>query len=354
MEPTPAEQEMIAKQAAAYRQYQADLTKNEVLRAKAIADDINTVAGFDSNYINDELSSFNPTSKTSDQDNSFSIGFKIGNFALGYSNGQLPQFGERVDYTAFLLQAGKILRTNRFMATLFFPWSNSKLTRSLSYACEEVQMNDQKIEAMPYRMNMEPGIMAPYHRDFGGTVTLTFRMFVDDLSEYNKSSGLTLFGVNLSAPKKDKAKPGTYPIEPRKSLLRWQNEIVNFDGKWTGVNYFDNYTKNTSIIISFLDTSSNVLKNIEFVQVYPLEIGGLNPSWEGQHMYVKQTVTFAFTRIIDSAYGNGFIPAEAIEEITMAKYNSMPDPNINKYMPKIDTGHLPSSMTPPGPNEFIF
>lgn len=305
------------------------IKRNDLLTDQLANKSINSAVGDQSKYIGG-LNAFNPTSKDPGQtQQGFGIGFKIGNFSLGYaSGGSLPQYGERVDYSAFLQQAGTILRNSRFMATIFFPNGNVSASRAGSYACEEVTINDQKIEATPYRMNMMPTIMAPYFRDFGGTVTLKFRMYISNTPEERRGFSLNIAGLNLGFPLNRNSGVQSYDIEPRKSLLRWQNEIVNFDGRFAGVNYFENYTSNSGIIVSSLDTGSNVLKNVEFTQVYPLEVGGINYSWQDQNTYMTQTVTFAFTRIIDSSYGNGFIPPEvkkaAFDNARQGVYSLLP------------------------------
>ena len=304
------------------------IKRNDLLVDQLANKSINNAVGDQGRYIG-SLNAFNPTSKDPGQtQQGFGVGFSIGNFSLGYaSGGSLPQYGERVDYNAFLQQAGTILRKSRFMATLFYPNSNVSASRAGSYSCEEVIINEQKIEAMPYRMNMMPTIMAPYFRDFGGTITLKFRMYIANTPEERRGF-FNIAGLNLGFPLNRNAGVQSYDIEPRKSLLRWQNQIVNFDGRYSGVNYFKNYTSNSGIIVTHLDTSSNVLKNVEFTQVYPLEIGGPTLSWEDQNTYMAQTVTFAFTRIIDSAYGNGFIPPEvkkaAFDNAQQGVYSLLP------------------------------
>ena len=258
---------------------------------------------------------FNPTSKEQqkpvDPKNPFSslgIGLKIGSFSFGLATSNDSQKGEKTDYAAFLQQAGTILKNSRFMCSVFFPSTLGlpQSYRHMTYACESVIIPPQTIETTEFRLNMLPPIMSPYFRNFGGTVTLGFRMYTTD-TKIQRDSGIAFgmstgnFSLGINASKS--SQPGLVKMEPRASMLRWQEEIVNFDGDNAGVGYLDDYSKNSSIIVTQLDSGSNVLHNMEFINAYPVNVDGLTYQWDTGGSYLQQNVTFAFSRIFDSYYG---------------------------------------------------
>ena len=262
---------------------------------------------------------FNPTSKKTqepvDPNNPFSslgIGLKIGSFNFGLATAQDNQKGEKIDYSAFLIQAGTLLRTNKFMCTVFLPSSLKRpnSSRAMTYACEAVTIPAQTIETMDYRMNMMPAIKAPFFRNLGGEVTLTFRMYGNNTNTAQKglSFGISSgdFGFGLSAGGGNQQ--GNHSMEPRASMLLWQENIVNFEN---GVSYLDDFSADSSIIVSQLDTASNVVHNMEFINAFPTVVGELSYAWEDPGQYLKQNITFAFSRIKDSYDVENINPAGA-------------------------------------------
>jgi len=224
---------------------------------------------------------FNPTSKIQNQSvpkRPFSLGIKIGSFSFGLSRGGgYNQSGEMVDYNAFLMQAGNLLKLNRFMCTVFFPTGlknfeqGSSGLKANTYACESVTVPTATIETTPYRLNMLPPILAPYMKNYGSVVELVFRARVPDSGR---------------------------GIEPRDKFINWQDNIISFEGKNAGANYMDSYSSDTMITVSNLDSGSNVIKNTTFMNVYPVEIGGPTLAWEDSGSYMRQGVTMAFSKIL--------------------------------------------------------
>ena len=256
---------------------------------------------------------FNPTSKIAqepvDPNNPFSslgIGLKIGSFNFGIATAQDTQKGEKIDYSAFLIQAGTLLRTNKFMCTVFLPSYLARPTsnRAMTYACEAVSIPPQTIETMDYRMNMMPSVKAPVMRNFGNEITLTFRMYGNNnnTSQKGLSFGISSgdFGLGISAGSQNQR--ANHSMEPRASMLKWQNSIVDFEGEFAGASYFDEFSADSTIIVSQLDTASNVVHNMEFINAYPTVVEGLSYAWEDPGQYLKQNITFAFSRVVDSYY----------------------------------------------------
>jgi len=179
--------------------------------------------------------------------------------------------------------------------------------RSASYACEHVSIPQQTIETTEYRMNMMPTIMAPHMRNYGGTVDLRFRMYTKDAGIAKSDSfsfGIKTGNFSFGLSSQSGGISGSLTnMEPRASLLRWQEQIVTFNSEFSGANYYEEYTKNSSIIVTSLDTSSRVLHNVEFLDAYPVVVGGIEYDWADNTTYMTQNVTFAFSKIIDSYYG---------------------------------------------------
>lgn len=177
------------------------------------------------------------------------------------------------DYAAFLIDSQSFYRTNRFFCIVFPPsnikplneyYKNDKF--GFRFTCEAVSLPTQTLETTDYRLNMLPTVKMPHMMNYGDSITLTFRMSKEFLE--------------------------------RKFFLTWQENVFSFDGVAPGVRYRDEYCYNSSIILSQIDTASNKIYNTEFTEVYPTSVSGIEYSWMPSDEYVRQTVSFAFTRML--------------------------------------------------------
>jgi hypothetical protein len=176
------------------------------------------------------------------------------------------------DYSAFLIDSQSFYKTNRFFCVVFPPSNIKPLTDyykqdkfGFRFTCEAVSLPTQTLETFDYRLNMLPNVKMPYMLNYGDNITLTFRMSKDFLE--------------------------------RKFFLTWQENVFTFDGDTPGVRYMEEYSFNSSIILSQIDTANNKIYNTEFTQIYPTSVSGIEYSWMPGDEYVKQTVSFAFTRM---------------------------------------------------------
>ena len=213
---------------------------------------------------NSGLNDLNDLKKTGDRLSSFNLSNKRAN--------ELTLDAATNDYSAFLIDSQSFYRTNRFFCVVFPPSNVKPLTDyykkdkfGFRFACEAVSLPTQTLETFDYRLNMLPNVKMPYMLNYGDTITLTFRMSKEFLE--------------------------------RKFFLTWQENVFTFDGNTPGVRYMEEYSFNSSIILSQIDTANNKIYNTEFTQVYPTSVSGIEYSWMPNDEYVRQTVSFAFTRM---------------------------------------------------------
>jgi hypothetical protein len=109
--------------------------------------------------------------------------------------------------------------------------------------------------------------------NYGETITLTFRMSKEFLE--------------------------------RKFFLTWQENIFTFGGGNPGARYQNEYSGNSSIVLSQIDTANNKIYNTEFTNAYPVEVSGIDYNWSPNDDYVRQNVTFAFTRMFSEGVKRG-------------------------------------------------
>jgi hypothetical protein len=182
------------------------------------------------------------------------------------------QLVERNDFASFLMDSSLFYKTNRFFCVVFPPSNIPEVTEyykktngGLRFVCESASIPTQTIETFDYRLNNLPAVRMPLSINYGGEVTLTFRMSKEFLE--------------------------------RKLFLTWQESVFTYDGKNPGSRYQNEYAFNSSIILSQIDTANNKVYNTEFSNVYPVSVSGIEYNWMPGDDYVRQSVTFAFTRM---------------------------------------------------------
>lgn len=191
------------------------------------------------------------------------------------------QRSERTEFANFLVESQYFYKTNRFFCVVFPPSNIPALTeyykkgdKGFRFSCESVALPPQTIETFDYRIdNNNPVIKMPYSLNYGGEITLTFRMSKKFLE--------------------------------RKFLLTWQENIFTYGGGKPGARYMNEYAFNSSIILSQIDTANNKIYNTEFTNAYPLVVSGIDYNWMPSDDYVKQSVTFAYTRMISEGVKRG-------------------------------------------------
>lgn len=215
----------------------------------------------------------------------------------GKSASDYSQITERNDFAAFLMDSSHFYKSNRFYCAVFPPTGlkhvmeyYNKDKSGFRFSIEAASLPEQNIETFDYKLgNNNPIIKMPYNKSYGdGTITLTFRMRGSD-------------------------KLSTAYLE-RKIFLTWQESIFSFSREGSGeggkggpgAEYYDKYCSNSAIILSQIDTASNRVYNTIFKNVYPVSVAGIEYSWNPSDDYVRQNVTFAFSKM----FSEGVKPEE--------------------------------------------
>jgi hypothetical protein len=81
----------------------------------------------------------------------------------------------------------------------------------------------------------------------------------------------------------------------RKFFLNWQEYIFDINN---GVEYYDNYTNSSLIVLTQIDTTNSKIYNTQFIGAYPTNVGSIDYSWEADGNYVKQQVSFSYYRML--------------------------------------------------------
>jgi len=197
--------------------------------------------------------------------------------SLNLSNKNPNDFSQRTErneFANFLIDSAVFYRTNRFLCTVFPPGGIPALSKyynsdkaGLKFSCEAVSLPTQTIETFDYKMgNNKPMVKMPYALNYGESVTLVFRMSENYLE--------------------------------RKLFLTWQEHVFTYSGNTPGARYMQEYASNSSIILSQIDVASNKIYNTQFTNVYPISVSGIEYNWMPGDEYVKQPVTFAFSKMI--------------------------------------------------------
>jgi len=175
----------------------------------------------------------------------------------------------QTEFANFLVDAGIYYRTNRFFVTLFPPFINNNTISSLNdrngfrFVCESAGLPNQSFFTSDFKLNNLPIVRLPYQLDYGNDLTLTFRM----------SQG----------------------FRERKFFLNWQEYIYDVNN---GFEYYDNYTRNSLIVLSQIDVSYQKIYNTQFLGAYPTNIASIDYSWSNDNDFVKQQITFSYYRML--------------------------------------------------------
>lgn len=197
----------------------------------------------------------------------------------------------------FLFTSGILYRTNRFFATVFPPLTANNTLSALSdrnglrFVCENASIPNQTLFTSDYKLNNLPVLRLPYTIDYGNELTLSFRM-TDNYKE-------------------------------RKFFLNWQEYI--FDTV-NGVEYYNNYTNTSLIVLTQLDTQNNKVYNTQFIGAYPTNIGSIEYSWEPDSNYVKQSVSFSYYRMVSEG---------VVYSKPTVRYDPDPPPLLNNTPPDV-------------------
>ena len=181
---------------------------------------------------------------------------------------------ERNEFASFLIDSANFYKTNRFLCTVFPPGNIPDLSTyykadkaGLKFSCEAASLPTQIIETFDYKLgNNKPMVKMPYALNYGESITLVFRMSKNYLE--------------------------------RKLFLTWQENVFTYGGNTPGARYMQEYASNSSIILSQIDVASNKIYNTQFTNVYPISVSGIEYNWMPGDEYVKQPVTFAFSKMI--------------------------------------------------------
>lgn len=220
------------------------------------------------------------------------------------------------EFANFLVNAGIYYRTNRFFVTVFPPLLANNILSSLSdrngfrFVCETATIPNQTLFTTDYKLNNLPVLRLPYTIDYGNELNLTFRM--------------------------------SESFKERKFFLNWQEYIFDVNN---GVEYYDNYTNTSMIVLSQIDTSNRKVYNTQFIGAYPVNVGSIDYSWEADGNYVKQNVSFAYYRMLSEG---------VVYQQPKNDYNPGPEPPtlLNREPPDVPY-YLERPVTAPPPNNFV-
>jgi hypothetical protein len=174
------------------------------------------------------------------------------------------------NFTSVIASKG-LASSNKFEVSIYFP--NGLSENSMNLMCESVSIEGKNINTTAdrqYGITREVAYAAPVYNP----ITLSFYC--------------------------------TEKLEEKKKLDAWQNICVKTNNDTTkevgtfDVGYYDDYTKNSKIIVTKLDTSGNSVFTFEYVEVFPKSItaielshgvssGPLKVSASFQYAYWKDT-----------------------------------------------------------------
>lgn len=218
------------------------------------------------------------------------------------------------EFANFLVDSGIYYRTNRFFVTVFPPLLPNNTLSELAdrsgfrFVCESANLPNQTLFTTDFKLNNLPTIRLPYTIDYGNELTLTFRM----------SQG----------------------FRERKFFLNWQEYIFDVNN---GVEYYDNYTNTSLIVLTQIDNTNSKIYNTQFIGAYPTNIGSIDYSWEADSNYVKQTVSFAYYRMLSEG---------VVYQQPKQKYDPDPPTLLNREPPEVPY-YLERPITAPPPSNFV-
>ena len=174
------------------------------------------------------------------------------------------------NFTSVIAKKG-LASSNKFEVAIHFPSGSSE--KDMNLMCESVSIEGKLINTTAdrqYGITREVAYAAPVYNP----ITLSFYC--------------------------------TEKLEEKKKLDAWQNICVKTNNDTTkevgtfDVGYYDDYTKNSKIIVTKLDTSGNSVFTFEYVEVFPKSItaielshgvssGPLKVSASFQYAYWKDT-----------------------------------------------------------------
>jgi len=152
------------------------------------------------------------------------------------------------NFTSVIASKG-LSSSNKFDVKIYFPSGSSE--KDMNLMCESVSIEGKSINTTAdrqYGITREVAYAAPVYNP----VTLSFYC--------------------------------TEKLEEKKLLDKWQNSIIKTNDPNTGelgtfdVGYYDDYAKNSKIVVTKLDTSGNIVFSIEYVEAYPKSITAIELS----------------------------------------------------------------------------
>ena len=152
------------------------------------------------------------------------------------------------NFTSVIAKKG-LASSNKFEVAIHFPSGTSE--KDMNLMCESVSIEGKSINTTAdrqYGITREVAYAAPVYNP----ITLSFYC--------------------------------TEKLEEKKKLDAWQNICVKTNNATTkevgtfDVGYYDDYTKNSKIIVTKLDTSGNSVFTFEYVEVYPKSITSIELS----------------------------------------------------------------------------
>ena len=152
------------------------------------------------------------------------------------------------NFTSVIASKG-LASSNKFEVAIHFP--SGLRNQDLDLMCESVSIEGKTIQSTAdrhYGVTREMAYAAPTYQP----ITLSFYC--------------------------------TEKLEEKKLLDKWQNSIIKTNDPNTGelgtfdVGYYDDYAKNSKIVVTKLDTSGNIVFSIEYVEAYPKSITAIELS----------------------------------------------------------------------------
>ena len=152
------------------------------------------------------------------------------------------------DFTGVIASKG-LASSNKFEVSIFFPAGRSE--KDMNLMCDTVSIEGKQINTIAdrqYGITREIAYASPVY----APITLSFYC--------------------------------TEKMEEKKRLDAWQNSIVKTNHPTTGelgsydVGYYDDYAKNSKIVVNKLDTSGKLVFSIEYVEAYPKSITSIELS----------------------------------------------------------------------------
>jgi hypothetical protein len=168
------------------------------------------------------------------------------------------------NFTSVIAKKG-LASSNKFEVAIHFPSGSSE--KDMNLMCESVSIEGKLINTTAdrhYGITREVAYAAPVYNP----ITLSFYC--------------------------------TEKLEEKKKLDDWQNLCVKTNNNFTkevgtfDVGYYDDYTKNSKIIVTKLDTSGNSVFTFEYVEVFPKSINAIELSHGVSSGPLKVSASFQY------------------------------------------------------------